>query len=169
MRTWQVFFKRFYLFIYSWQTRRERQRHKQREKQAPCKKPNAGLDPRTLGSRPEPKADAPPLSPSPRLPILTEFLRQKAYKQLIILVQETWTHDWKSGWGYLDCFIPVRVRCGIWGYSQRHPTVGSWGRDTQPLNPLQWTHNYVFIRRFEKWTNPKKWDIVFVWLIIICK
>ena len=29
-----------------------------REKQAPCRKPNAGLDPETPGSCPEPKADA---------------------------------------------------------------------------------------------------------------
>ena len=30
----------------------ERQRHKQREKQAPCREPNVGLDPRSPGSRP---------------------------------------------------------------------------------------------------------------------
>ena len=40
----------------------ERQRHRQGEKQAPCEKPNVGLDPRTLGSRLEPKADAQPLN-----------------------------------------------------------------------------------------------------------
>ena len=41
---------------------RERQRHRQREKQAPCKEPDVGLNPRTLGSCPEPKADAQLLS-----------------------------------------------------------------------------------------------------------
>ena len=41
---------------------RERQRHRQREKQAPCKEPSAGLDPRAQGSGSEPKADAQPLS-----------------------------------------------------------------------------------------------------------
>ena len=41
---------------------RERQRHRQREKRIPHKEPDMGLDPRTLGSRPEPKADAQPLS-----------------------------------------------------------------------------------------------------------
>ena len=41
---------------------RERQRHRQREKQAPRGEPNVGLNPRTPGSRPEPKADAQPLS-----------------------------------------------------------------------------------------------------------
>ena len=39
-------------------TERERQRHRQREKQAPCKEPDLGLDSRSPGSRPEPKAGA---------------------------------------------------------------------------------------------------------------
>ena len=42
-------------------TNRERQRHRQREKQAPCREPDVGLDPRTLGSYPGLKADAQPL------------------------------------------------------------------------------------------------------------
>ena len=41
---------------------RERQRHRQREKQAPCGEPDMSLDPRTPGSHPELKADAQPLS-----------------------------------------------------------------------------------------------------------
>ena len=49
-------------FIYSWETHRERQRYGQREKQAPCREPNVGLDPGTPGSCPEPKEDAQPLS-----------------------------------------------------------------------------------------------------------
>ena len=40
----------------------ERERERQREKQAPCREPDAGLDLRTPGSCPEPKADAQPLS-----------------------------------------------------------------------------------------------------------
>ena len=44
------------------QRERERQRHRQREKQAPCREPDVGLDPRTPGSRPEPKADTQPPS-----------------------------------------------------------------------------------------------------------
>ena len=36
---------------------RQRQRHRQREKQAACREPDVGLDPRTPGSRAEPKAD----------------------------------------------------------------------------------------------------------------
>ena len=39
-----------------------RQRHRQREKQAPCRQPDVGLNPGTVGSCPEPKADAQPLS-----------------------------------------------------------------------------------------------------------
>ena len=53
-------FLRFYLFIH--ERHGERQRHRQREKQAPCREPDAGLDPRTLGSRPELKVDTQPLS-----------------------------------------------------------------------------------------------------------
>ena len=37
---------------------KQRQRHRQREKQASCREPNVGLDLRTVGSRPEPKAGA---------------------------------------------------------------------------------------------------------------
>ena len=43
-------------------TQKEGQRHRQREKQAPCGDPDVGLDPRTPRSRSEPKADAQPLS-----------------------------------------------------------------------------------------------------------
>ena len=41
---------------------RERQRHGQRKKQAPCREPDVGLDPGTPESGPGPKADAQPLS-----------------------------------------------------------------------------------------------------------
>ena len=41
----------------------ERQRHRQRETQASCGEPDAGLHPETPGSQPELKAGAPPLSP----------------------------------------------------------------------------------------------------------
>ena len=34
------------------QRERERQTHRQREEQAPCREPDVGLHPRTLGSRP---------------------------------------------------------------------------------------------------------------------
>ena len=50
------------LFIYSWKTHKKKQRHRQKEKQAPCGEPEVRLDPRSPGSRPEPKADSQPLS-----------------------------------------------------------------------------------------------------------
>ena len=56
----QNFFLWFYLFIQ--ERHRERQRQRERQKQAPCGEPDVGLDPRTLGSYPEPKADAQPLN-----------------------------------------------------------------------------------------------------------
>ena len=43
-------------------TQKERQRHRQREKQALCREPDVGLNPRTPGSHPELKTDAQPLS-----------------------------------------------------------------------------------------------------------
>ena len=69
------FFKKiFYLFIHERERDiyGERQRHRQREKQAPCEEPNAGLI-RTLGSSPEPKAEAQPLS-HPGIPMLAIFI-----------------------------------------------------------------------------------------------
>ena len=44
-------------------TEREREeRHRQREEQAPCREPDVGLNPRTPGSHPGPKAGTQPLS-----------------------------------------------------------------------------------------------------------
>ena len=39
-------------------TEQERQRHRQSENQAPCRKPDVGLDPGTPGTCPELKAGA---------------------------------------------------------------------------------------------------------------
>ena len=50
---------------------RERgQRHRQREKQAPCREPDVGLDPRTPGSFPGLKVGTKPLS-HPGIPMIT--------------------------------------------------------------------------------------------------
>ena len=56
-------------------TESEKQIHRQREKQAPCREPDVGLDPGTPGSCPGPEAGAKPLSyPGiPDLPILCHF------------------------------------------------------------------------------------------------
>ena len=43
-------------------TKREAEIHRQSEKHAPHGEPDVGFDPGTLGSWPEPKADAQPLS-----------------------------------------------------------------------------------------------------------
>ena len=55
---YQTTYKRFYLFIHERERerKRERQRHRQREKQAPHREPDMGLDPRSPGSGPGPKA-----------------------------------------------------------------------------------------------------------------
>ena len=55
------FFLTFYLFIYSQETERDRDIGRGRSR-LPVGKPDAGLDPRTPGSQPEPKADTQPLS-----------------------------------------------------------------------------------------------------------
>ncbi|XP_072667846.1 spindle and centriole-associated protein 1 isoform X1 [Canis lupus baileyi] len=75
-------------FMYLFMGDTERQRHRQREKQAPCGVPDAGLHPRIPGSRPEPKADAQPLShpvlrrtvqtrPAPRIPPTVEIIEKE--------------------------------------------------------------------------------------------
>ena len=56
------FFLRFYLFIHERHTERKAGTQVEREKQAPCREPDVGLDPGTPGSRPGPKADAQLLS-----------------------------------------------------------------------------------------------------------
>ena len=72
------------LFIYSWETHREMKRHRQREKQAPCSKPEAGLDPRTLGSHPEQK--------------LNHWATQ-ASQTFVLKIHYIGTPGWLSGWG----------------------------------------------------------------------
>ena len=56
------FFKKyFYLSIHERHTERSRCTGRGRSRLAPCREPDVGLDPRTLGLRPEPRADAQPL------------------------------------------------------------------------------------------------------------
>ena len=52
---------------------REGQGHRQREKQAPCREPDAGFDPGSPGSHPGPKAGAKPLS-HPGIPSLWSLI-----------------------------------------------------------------------------------------------
>ena len=64
-------FLRFYLFIHERHT--ERQKHREREKQAPCREPHEGLDLGTPGLRLGPKAGAKPLS-HPGIPAIENLL-----------------------------------------------------------------------------------------------
>ena len=86
----ESFFKN--LFIHERHTHTHRQRHGQREKQAPCRETDVGLDPRTPGPQPELKADAQPLTtPPPQVsPIQTfyyktvsVFLRNSEFREHI--------------------------------------------------------------------------------------
>ena len=52
---------------------REAETHRQREKQAPHREPDMGLDPGTPGSHPGPKAGVKPLS-HPGIPLYNFFL-----------------------------------------------------------------------------------------------
>ena len=74
------FLKIFCLFIPEKQ--RERQRHRQREKLAPGREPDVGLDPESMGSCPEPGAGAQPLS-HPGIPTLTFKTKKRQQKKNI--------------------------------------------------------------------------------------
>ena len=79
------------LFIYlSMRDKRERQRHRQRGKKAPCREPDVGLNTGIPGSCPEPKADAQPLSHL-GIPV-TNFLRKIDNLEYIdyLLQWQTW-------------------------------------------------------------------------------
>ena len=53
----------------------QRERERQREKQAPCREPEVGLDPRTPGSHPRPKAGTELLS-HPGIPFTTKLKKK---------------------------------------------------------------------------------------------
>ena len=58
-----LFFNKIsFVYLFMRDTERERQGHRQKEKQAPCRKPDVGLDPGTPGSCPMPKAGSKLLS-----------------------------------------------------------------------------------------------------------
>ena len=64
----RFFFKDLFIYLFMIERERGRQRNRRREKQAPCRKPDVGLDPGTPGSCPGPKAGAKPLR-HPGIPI----------------------------------------------------------------------------------------------------
>ena len=71
-------------------TQRERQRHRPREKQAPCRGPDVGFDPWSPGSHPGPKAGAQPLRhpgiPNPTI-LLKKIIITKDSQGLLSLLQ----------------------------------------------------------------------------------
>ena len=77
---------------------RERLRHRQREKQAPCEDPAAGLNPRTPGSWPEPKADTQLLSHTgtPELEFKTMIIKTLAGLENIEDTRESLTVEIKE-------------------------------------------------------------------------
>ena len=79
-----LFFKGF-MYVFMRDTHRERQRHRQREKQAPWREPNVGLNLRTPGSCPEPKADAQPLS-HPGIPLFALFKSKAVFSSRVCFI-----------------------------------------------------------------------------------
>ena len=66
------FFFKDFIYLFMRDTQKEKQRHRQREKQAPCGDPHVGLDPGTPGSYPGLKGGAQLLS-HPGVPCLVCF------------------------------------------------------------------------------------------------
>ena len=62
MYKYEDFFPRLFIYLFMKDIQKKKQRHRQREKQAPYREPDVRLDPRTLGSHPELKANIQPLS-----------------------------------------------------------------------------------------------------------
>ena len=58
----EALFLKNFIYLFMIEREREGQRHRQRKKQAPCREPDAGLNPESPGSHPGPKAGAKLLS-----------------------------------------------------------------------------------------------------------
>ena len=99
--------------------RQRRQRHRQREKQAPHREPNVGLNPRTLGSRPDLKANAQPLS-HPGVPEW-RYLREEPNISGSRVLSLWWNFDeplivwWGLAYGFLELYgdwaMPFTFQC----------------------------------------------------------
>ena len=103
------------LFIHSWKTQRERQRHRQREKQTPCREPDAGLDPGTLGSCPEPRAGAQPLS-HPSIPARQFLKSARCVSSLQISANsiQTPSDSYLDKWLNVTWMNKLKIRCSSW-------------------------------------------------------
>ena len=75
----------------------QRNRDRQREKQAPCREPDVRLDPRSPVSHPEPKSDTQPLSHSGVLGTrLTWWELPKEQKQKLSAFLKSYVLNWHS-------------------------------------------------------------------------
>ena len=84
------------LFIYDRHRERETQRHRRREKQAPCGEPDVGLDPGSPGSRPGPKTGAKPLS-HPGFPRFYLFIHERQREAGSMEGAQCGTRFWDPG------------------------------------------------------------------------
>ena len=91
----------------------ERQKHRQREKQAPPREPNAVLDPRTPGSRPEPKVDAQPLS-------------HLGVPVLIFLYRNTLNLWWLHITWFLSCKSSITFHLIQWDLTHHSYSNAAW-------------------------------------------
>ena len=103
------------------------QRHKQREKQAPCRDPDVGHDPRTLGLHPGPKADAEPLSHPGVPPIIFQLRWFIPVIQTGLRFSQWSICIFLAGFTILECFHQ-RVFLFKWFL---HPgtSKGTWKQD----------------------------------------
>ena len=89
------------LFIYSWETHRERQRHRQREKQALCREPDAGTwsqDPRiTTWAKGRCSTTEPPRCPLKGLDLLHCFLDFSEWSFLTFFFKSHCRNHWGLG------------------------------------------------------------------------
>ena len=127
----------FYLvkdFIYSWETKRERQRHRQREKWASRGNPYMGLDPKVPGSLPERNAEAQPLSQPPRRPETNRLI----YADMTLFAVGLWLYlPYKFACKIKKIGAPEWCRgLGIWLLVLAHDLMilGLW--DTAPCSAL---------------------------------
>ena len=82
-----------------------RERERQRQKQAPCREPNIGLNPGTLGSGPEPKTDAQLLS-EPGTPRFFILIFKKYFIYLFMRHTHTHTHTERQRQKQAPCREP---------------------------------------------------------------
>ena len=110
-----IFFFFKILFIYSWETQRESPRHRQRERRSRLLTGSLMWDSIPgLGSRPEPKADAQPLS-HPGAPEQGYPMRKACYDERMLffecrIVKGERKHGWCPGGGWIQISTVLTAR-----------------------------------------------------------